>query len=144
MDLQSKLETALKTLLETISVNNRGNASVTTGLNYAALTPPYIVAVAQQGEEMPLDSGNFYLNATVEVFSAADPKSSETLEAHRSRAEYVFEKLLASTLAADLSALADFHCFGIRNRAFMPEREQDRQWVTGLQFQAYCCGKDMA
>jgi hypothetical protein len=138
-DLQSKAEAALKTLLETISASNRGNADVLAGLGTETLEGTRIEATADAGEEDPPHTGNFWLTFTVTI------RSNDGLSAHRSRVKYVIDTIMVDTLAATLTSNAtDFTCQGIRSRRLLPQTAEDRTLITQIQFDGICCPSDFA
>lgn len=144
-DLQAKTEAALKAVAETVSLANRGQAAVHTGLGTDQLALPYVVCSAQPAEEFPAFSGNYNMECEVVVFSAADPKgTATTLAAHRSRTAYVLDVFHSGTLASDLSAaVTDFTCFGVVERGLLGEEHEERHFTTGMRLRLYCAPSDL-
>lgn len=141
-DLASKLEAAMKAQAETVSLANRGQAPVHTAVAADTLALPRIICRAEQGAEALLDSGNFEMEAAVDIYS--DARGDGSLTAHRSRVAYVFDAFMQDTLADILTAaLADFTCIGVFGREMGLTEKEDDHWVTPFRFRAVCCGSDL-
>lgn len=138
---QNKHENAMKLLLDDISASNRGDASVFIGLDGAVDLPlPRIECYAEQGDEDPPNSGNFWTLSVVVIRSDADA----AIAVHQSRVGYVVDALWRDDLASALSAkVSDYHCLGIRNRRLGAQRKEGRELITEVQFEANTCGVDL-
>jgi hypothetical protein len=138
--LQNKHATAMKSVLDGVSSTNRGGATVYIGLaGDVELSLPRIECEAEAAEEYPEFTGNFWVTTRVRVLSDAN----ESITVHESRVGYVYDQIWSGALAADLSAaLADYFCFGIRNRRILNSEKEDRHFVTAFEFEALCCPAD--
>lgn len=133
----------MKARAETVSAANRGNANVHAGLDDDALALPWIVVEAQEGPETVQETGIFDMDAIVEVYSSANGTDAQTN--HRSRVAYVMDAFMQDDLHTLLTDhLADFTCFGIKNRSTPRTEREDDHWITRLAFTAVCCGSDVA
>lgn len=143
-DLQSKTEAALKAEVEQVSLSNRGNATVHLGLNcHEELGNPRIECHAEQGEEDPPESGNYWMDCTIAVFSSA----TESLDTHRTRCKYVFDQFAKdwATVTVALTAnVTDFTAQALKERQMSPQRKEDRTVITELRFRLLCCPQDFA
>lgn len=143
-DLQSKTEAALKAETEQVSASNRGNASVYLGLEcFVELGNPRIECHAEQGEEDPPESGNYWMNCSIKIFSSAN----ESLSTHRSRCQYVFDQFAKdwSTVAAALTGrVTDFTVIAMKDRGMQPQVKDDRTVITEMTFRLLCCPQDFA
>ena len=138
-DLANKLEAAAKQYLEAeTTLTQRGQAAVHAGVDSDDLALPRVVVEAQDGDEFPLDSGNYTLGLSVSVMSSAD--GTAPLDDHRARSANVFDAFANGTLAVDLTANGtDFHAFGVHSRRYGRTERDDRHWTSQFSCEVYCC-----
>ena len=137
--VSGKLQTACIAHIATITADITG-VNQLQGQNDGAKELPYAIASVGEGNEEPLDTGNFMLPVTIQVENNAD----DTTEAvHRDRLAKIADLFIASDLASLLSGyVTDFHCIAVHSFG-QAERIADGKWVNEISFTAYCCGSDL-
>jgi hypothetical protein len=108
-----KLEEAAKILVDalTFAVTRTSN----TGVDNDELKLPNVICSAEQGEEYPLNSGNFWIRLRATLNSQI---KDTTLANHQADFQVLADKFMEDDIAAQLSATAvtEFHVFGVRGR----------------------------
>ncbi len=139
-DLPQKLEAAGRALIEAMGVSvGAAPVLVFTGTDDSTKTLPHALVVAQNGPEFPQGSGNFTLQLSVELRLSADDTS---VAQQRTAAGIVLGVFMSDDLATELgAATSDFGVFGISNRLAGGSRIEDRQWVSELSMDVYCCSQ---
>jgi len=112
--------------------------SVTTGQSQDDLSLPQMTIWAQDGREMPQDSGNFMVTVNCELRANAD---DTTLPDFRTLSATAFAPLMSDGLASEASGATGFHAFGITERQ-MRANVQDRSYISTLSMNVYCCLTD--
>lgn len=135
-DLANSLEDALRNRV----LAGGFDCPVYTGQGDYEKTTPGLVIVAETGQELPINSGNFMVSVSAEF---RYPAETEDLSAHRELASNVLGQLMDSTLSETLRDEASNLCvFGIVNRTFSSGIDEN-QWLSILRFDAYCCLRDI-
>lgn len=143
--LDSKVEQALTAYLAALTVP-LSTTNIYTGKSSGEKTPPCVEAICEPGgEEYPIDSGNFWKEATVLVKTSApvdtdgvDPKTADD-----NLAAAVEEALRVDDLHTQLSAVMPaFHCYRAFFQAGSFSTEGD-VWTTAIPLRLYCCNKDL-
>lgn len=137
-DLQQKLESAAKELVEVLALNCAGrDVKVFTGLDIEEQYKPCVTMVALTGNELPQGSGNFTLAFSAVVSTNAN---DTTIEQHRELCRNALAPLMSDDTEIQLGeAIDDFGVLGIFNRACV-ERAVDDCFETELNFEAVCLG----
>lgn len=131
LDLQSKLEAAVKAIIDA----EASGVTCLTGMTAENKVTPSITVTAASGPETPQNSGNFNLQLGIEVRSNA---TDRPLIEHRALCAAILGVMSEDDLATQLStAEAEFHAFGISNRA-ASETVEEGAWATTLTMDVYC------
>lgn len=141
MSIKAKLESALSIVLDDAGIT----ADVFLGFDADEQTRPCVACVAMMGDEDPLNSGNYWINARVIVKSNADRQDAEDPAAvHAALVADVDAAVNVEELASLLSAAADdFHCLGVRGRKWEPDTT-GRSFTDAYVFEAACTNQDLS
>lgn len=142
MAVANQLETALKSLLTTAGLSN-----INTGQSAEDLDAADFVCQAEQGEEVPLDSGNYRVRCRVMVRTPADKDNDGTshLSDHTTAFDSVRTALDTDDLASRLKTAGVGHVFAnsIGERAVGSGLE-GRLWVSRWEFSCVACESALA
>lgn len=132
----------MKLVAEDVSLTNRGGAAALIGLSGAVdLELPRIECQAEQGEEYPQFTGNFWLDSVIRILSDAD----DGITNHESRAAYIFDAFLTDGLPASLTGkVSDYSCQAVMDRKCSTAKKEDRHLITEISFRALCCAIDFS
>ena len=140
-DLCSKLEDALKSVVDTLGLDS--SVTINTGFSTDEIEGPYVLLIATgQADELFFNSGIYTMSASVEVASNMDDQSSRA--AHRDIVGTVFDAFMHSTVHVTLSAAVDdFHCYQVRSSS-QPQSVEQRKIVNGLELDCVICGSNVS
>jgi hypothetical protein len=151
--LNDKVESALVAII-TPGVDPGLGITITTGKNSIDKGMPCIICWADgDGEEDPKDTGNFFINAEVQVKRSGVPNEDGTgllpdpKVPDESLINAVFGPLLDDGLAASLSAaVPDFTVLpgGVFREAPKRGYNEEGAWVDSMALRLYCCGSSLA
>lgn len=141
MSLKSKVENALAGVLDAADLS----ADVFLGFDSDEQTRPCVACVAEQGDEHPADTGNYWFQCRVTVKSNADRQEAEDPAAdHAALVSEVNDALNIEELAAELSdAVEDFHCLGVRGRKWAAD-PQGRSFTDTYIFEGSFANRDVS
>ena len=141
MSLKAKVEQALAAVLDAADLS----ADVFLGFDSDEQTRPCVACVAEQGDEHPGDSGNYWFQCRVTVKSNADRQDAEDPAAdHAARVAEVDAALNIAELPAELSdAVEDFHCLGVRGRKWAAD-PQGRSFTDTYLFEGSFANRDLS
>lgn len=141
MSLKAKVEQAIAAVLADAGIT----ADVFLGFDSDEQTRPCVACIGTQGEEDPLDTGNYWFTCRALVKSNADRQDAEDPAAiHAALAADVDEALNVDDLAELLSdATDDFHCLGVRARRWEPDTN-GRSFTEAFVFEAAVVNQDLA
>jgi hypothetical protein len=142
-NLFSKCEQAFASLV----LSKAPMLSVFPGQSSAIKMAPCTIAYAENSsEEDPMDSGNYWVNAQVEICYPApvDADGVDPKPANDFMVQTVMDILQSTTLAADLRAqnITDFTAQGIRARNQGFHISEDL-WVNVWSCQVLCCASTL-
>lgn len=136
-DLLNSLEAAVK------SVVDAGALGIATFLGQDAHTQerPSVTIYAEQGEQRPINSGNFMVTVMVQVRSSA---SDTTIQEHRETCRDVFALIQCEGIEETLSGYENLTVFPPLVNVQCNQTREDDSWLSELRFDAYCCPSDLA
>jgi hypothetical protein len=141
-DINSKVEQAFAAILEAADT---GAAAIYQSKRSGDKSANCIIIKATAPEEEPPETGNFWVDVEITFKSVAsvDTDGTDPVDASNTIWSNALEVLEVDTLAADLSALDDFHVFGF-GEAKSVDSGQDEDLFTDMwKRRIYCCGSDM-
>lgn len=139
-DLQSKIEAAVKSLVDALALSG---VTVTTGADDDAIALPIVRCVCDELSEATGLPRVGLFSGTVRVAVKSNAHDT-TLAAHRARVAAVFDAISIDTLAADLSsAVADFTCI-FAGAQFQGMSIADAEsWENTIGFDGVFCASDV-
>lgn len=146
LDLASKFEAALKSVVDALSLTDSASAAVPcfTGLDDDNHATPCVVVKCDPGQEEVPDSGVDRVTCFVKVYTRMGGDKGETLAQHRTRTATVFDAMRQDNLAATLSAaVSDFYVYDIWKTNETPD-QTEKCLVNILQLEAVGCASDLS